>query len=106
MELEHAPVVLLSHRLKEVTSRLFQQEEYRWLSAVLFCSHDVFNLFSLGATRWADGIEVVHNPRVTVPLPRGAFQFGTEYWTTGGELESQSWVKEHQTETPQTLVML
>lgn len=61
----------------EVNTTAFVGDEYVNVSAVIFCPYGVENAADTGGRSYS----VVHNPRARVPLPRGFFSFGVEYWS-------------------------
>ena len=69
-----------------VSTNVFLDEHFSGISAILYSSVDVANYpQSLGAD-----FRLVHNPLANVPLGRGLFPFGSEYWK---ESEQLKWTK-------------
>ena len=61
-----------------VETQAFFDREYEGISAVLFCSKDILNLYDLSGS----SMVLVHNPRAANRLDIGTFRFGREYWLT------------------------
>lgn len=73
-----------------VATTAFTSDEFVNVSAVIFTPYGIWN---------ADGVSgrdfvTVHNPLARVPLPRGAFRFGREYWVEV-EADGMGRLREH-----------
>lgn len=74
----------------EVRTDLFESDEYREISAVLYTWCDCAN----HAVNLGDEFVVVHNPKAQNRIPRGFFPFGQEYTSDDQFLHRKMWHNE------------
>jgi len=73
---------IMKHSGNLVSTNVFLDEQFSGISAIIYSSVDVANYPpSLGAD-----FRLVHNPLANVPLDRGSFSFGSEYWKEDEQL--------------------